>query len=142
MNGVAIRQSQSVTIAILDNATYDGNRTFFLDLSNPTGGATISTYPIGNVDLYDDEPPPNVSIDDIRLFEGDSGTKDATFTITITITGVTRTIDIRILWDTNDFSAVAGSDYESSGGTFFFTPADTQKTISVPILGDARRAPS
>jgi hypothetical protein len=126
--------SKSVTIAILDNATYDGNRTFFLGLSNATGGATITTYPVGDVDLYDDEPPPNVSIDDIRVTEGNSGTTNAEFTITIT--GVTRSIDIRILWDTNSYSAEEDSDFQSSGGTFWFTPADTQKTISVPVFGD------
>lgn len=123
-----------VTIAIIDDATYDGNTTFFLDLSNPTGGATIATDPIGEVDLYDDEPPPSVSIGDISLYEGDSGTTGAQFTITMT--GVARTIDIRIFWETNDYSANAGSDYTSSGGTFTFTPADSQKTFTVPVLGD------
>lgn len=123
-----------VTIGIIDNGTYDGNREFFLDLSNPTGGAAIATYPIGDVDLYDDEPPPSVSIDDIRLYEGDSGTRNADFTITMT--GVIRTINVKILWETNDYSAVAGSDYASGGGTFTFTPADTQKTVSIPIYGD------
>jgi hypothetical protein len=126
--------TKSVTIAILDNSTYDGNREFFLALSNATGGATIASYPVGEVDLFDDEPTPTVSIDDIRLYEGNSGTKSAGFTITIT--GVTRSIDIRILWTTNDSSAQAGSDYDSSGGTFFFTPADSRKTISVPVYGD------
>jgi hypothetical protein len=123
-----------VTIAILDNSTYDGNRTFFLDLSNPTGGATLATYPLGDVDLYDDEPPPSASIDDIRLYEGDSGTRNADFTISLT--GVTRTINIKIFWSTNDYSATEGSDYASGGGTFDFTPADTQKTVSIPIFGD------
>jgi hypothetical protein len=126
--------SKFVTIAILDNSTYDGNRTFFLGLSNATGGGTITTYPVGDVDLYDDEPPPNVSINDIRVTEGNSGTTNAEFTISIT--GVTRSIDIRILWVTNSYSAEEGSDFQSSGGTFWFTPADTQKTISVPVFGD------
>jgi hypothetical protein len=126
--------SKFVTIALIDNSTYDGNRKFFLSLSNPTGGATIATYPVGDVDLYDDELPPNVSINDIRVTEGNSGTANADFTITIT--GVTRSIDIKILWKTNSYSADAGSDFESSGGTFIFTPADTQKTISVPVYGD------
>jgi hypothetical protein len=126
--------SKSVTIAIIDNSTYDGNREFFLALSNPTGGATINTYPVGEVDLLDDEPPPNVSINDIRVTEGNSGTTNAEFTITVT--GVTRSIDIKILWKTNDYSATAGSDFQSSGGTFVFTPADTEKVISVPVYGD------
>jgi Calx-beta domain len=126
--------SRSVTIPILDNATYDGNRTFFLDLSHPTGGATLGTSPSGDVDLFDDEPPPDVSIGDVRVIEGDSGSANADFTISIS--GAPRSIDVRIFWDTNDFSATAGSDFASSGGSFFFTPADTQKTVSVPVHGD------
>ena len=130
-------RTKSVTIALIDNGTYDGNREFLLDLTNPTGGATIATYPVGTVDVYDDELPPRVSIDDIRVTEGNSGTTNAEFTISIT--SVQRSIDIRILWYTNSQAAVEGSDFQSSGGTFWFTPADTQKTISIPVFGDTAR---
>jgi len=124
---------KSLSIPLIDdNASGSGATTFNVTLSNATGGATIGTS-TASVTIYESDPPPVVSINDIRVPEGDSGTTNATFTLTIS---GARLNNIVVNWFTGAYTASPGSDYVSSSGTVTFTPSDTQKTISVPIIGD------
>ncbi len=77
----------------------------------------------------------SVSINDISLTEGDSGTKLATFTISRT--GGTAAFDVS--YATVDGDAKAGSDYLASSGTLHFAAGETAKSISVGIKGDLSR---
>ena len=67
------------------------------------------------------------------MVEGDTGTKAAVFTVTLTpASSQTVTVD----YATADQSAQAGTDYTSTQGTLTFAPGDTTKAITVPVLGD------
>jgi hypothetical protein len=75
-----------------------------------------------------------ITIDDVALNEGDSGTTDALFTVTLSETSADT---VRVLFATADSSAtVAGGDYVAVTDTLVFEPGDTLKTIAVPVVGD------
>jgi Calx-beta domain/IPT/TIG domain len=126
--------TKDISIPIIDNNTWDGGTSYFnLTLSNATGGASISNA-LAYVYIYDNEPQPVVSIADVNVPEGNSGTSNANFTATIS---GARSVNAVVNWYTSSNTATPGVDYVSNSGTLTFTPADTQKTFSVGINGDA-----
>ncbi|MFM9941140.1 MAG: ExeM/NucH family extracellular endonuclease [Hyphomicrobiaceae bacterium] len=74
-----------------------------------------------------------VSIGDVTITEGDSGTSIATFTVTRS----DNTGAFTLTYATADGSATAGSDYVSATGTLTFTAGGPlTQTVSVTINGD------
>ena len=77
---------------------------------------------------------PDLAINDMTVSEGDSGTTDAVFTVTLSATGgQTVTVD----YATMDNTATAGSDYVAVPTTMLtFPPGTTVQTFTVVITGD------
>ena len=80
-------------------------------------------------------PPiqPEISIDDVTMAEGNSGTK--LFQFTVTRTGVI-TGDSFVEYETLDNTAVAPSDYSFDQDILAFAPDETTKTVSISVNGD------
>ncbi|MDJ0717271.1 MAG: glycosyl hydrolase family 18 protein [Prochloraceae cyanobacterium] len=93
-----------------------------------SGGGTDPTTP--------NQPPlPTLSIDDVTITEGDSGTKTAEFKVTLS---AASTEPITVKYATNNGTATAGSDYTANSGTLTFNPGATSQTIGVAIKGDTQ----
>src|SRR5262249_54848552 len=77
---------------------------------------------------------PTLTIGDVRIDEGDSGTTTATFTVALTPASASQvTVQVR----TQDGSATAGSDYVAlPPTTLTFAPGETSKQVNVTINGD------
>ena len=81
----------------------------------------------------------SVSINDVTISEGNSGTKAATFTVTRS--GGTAAFDVNFA--TSDGTAtVADSDYVAASNTLHFGANENTKTISVTINGDTTVEPN
>lgn len=80
--------------------------------------------------------PPTLSIDDVTVTEGDSGTTNATFTVTLSKSSA-ETVTVKYATADNG-SATAGSDYvDEENGTLTFTSGEPlTQTISVAVKGD------
>ncbi len=123
-----------------------------------TGGFRIATgcgggaWPnfVGNVDnllvslsaantRYDYEPLPRITIDDVTHAEGDSGTTDYTFTVTMSAASdQIVTVD----YSTGDVSATQPSDYtQLTTTTLTFNPGETSKQVTVSVNGDTTVEP-
>jgi chitinase len=77
--------------------------------------------------------PPSISVADVTLSEGDSGTKNAVFTVTLSAASASA---VTVSYATRNGTAAAGSDYTAASGTLNFAAGQTSKTVSVPVLGD------
>ena len=77
----------------------------------------------------------SVSINDVTISEGNSGTKVATFTITRS--GGTAAFDVNYA-TANATATVADSDYVAASNTLHFGANENTKTISVTINGDTK----
>ncbi|RDJ39194.1 MAG: HYR domain-containing protein [Crenarchaeota archaeon] len=87
-----------------------------------TGSGTVQNNPCA------------ATITDVSQLEGDSGSSDFIFTVTINDTSI---IPIDILFETADDSAtVANNDYASNSGTITINPGETTATIPVTVNGD------
>lgn len=77
---------------------------------------------------------PFFTISNSSMIEGDSGTKQIVFDVTLSVPS-SQTITVN--YSTQDNTAISGSDYTSTSGTLTFAPNQTIKNISVSILSDA-----
>ncbi len=75
-----------------------------------------------------------ISIGDATVTEGNSGTVNLTFTVTLSgASGNTVTVNFA----TSNGTATAGSDYTQNNGTITFAPGETSKTITIAVTGDS-----
>jgi titin len=74
-----------------------------------------------------------ITINDVAVIEGNSGTTTATFTVTAS---PTPTVVATVQYATASSSATAPADYLSTSGTLTFNPGETSKTIAVTVNGD------
>jgi len=129
--------TKSFGIPIKDDGIYEGNEAFTVTISGATNGTSIGTPSTETITIIDDEKPPTMSIADASLFEGNSGTSDMLFTVTLTgATALPVSVKYSTVASTLSTSATPGVDFQVAGGTLTFNPGELQKTIAVPIFGD------
>jgi len=126
--------SATVTVNISGDTDVETNEAFTLTLSNPAG-ATLGTAAATGTINNDDSAPvlPTISISDASVTEGNSGTANLNFTVTLS---ALANGNVSVFFATSDGSATAGSDYIASTGTLTIAAASTSATISVSITGD------
>ncbi|MBW4543591.1 MAG: glycoside hydrolase family 9 protein [Symplocastrum torsivum CPER-KK1] len=88
----------------------------------------LNGQPLGTPGLL-----PTLSINDVTVTEGDSGTTNAVFTVNLSAAS-TQTVSVN--YATANGTATAGSDYTATSNTLSFAPGQTSQTISLPIVGN------
>ncbi len=121
---------QTVSVPVKGDTLGEGDETFTVDLSNAQGTAISDGQGIGTI--IDDDPA--LSIDDTTVTEGDLGTTDATFTITLAHPAPNQTVTVD--YATHDATATAPDDYEAKSGTLTFDPGQTEQTVTIQVKGD------
>ncbi len=83
----------------------------------------------------DDTPAvvPDVTLSSTSVSEGNSGTTNLDFTVTLS---EATTASISVAYVTSDDSATAGQDYTATTGTLTVAANTTSAIISVPVTGD------
>jgi glucose/arabinose dehydrogenase len=132
--------STTVNVSVNGDTTFEGNEFFFVNLTSPTN-ATISDSQATGIINNDDAQPPaiTISINDVAVSEGASGTSVAGFTVSLSgASSQTVTVNYATANDT----ATAGSDYSANSGTVTFDPGQTSKPVSVSVNGDTTFEPN
>ena len=123
-----------VRTPITDDLLHENTETFTLTATR-TVGITTNASALGTGTIIDNDGPPTLSINDVRVNEG-AGT--ATFTVTLSAaSGLPITVDYSM---TN--GTAGAQDYTAMSGTLIFAPGETTKTIAVPILEDKLDEPN
>jgi predicted outer membrane repeat protein len=86
-----------------------------------------------SVDIGAFEFSPSLVVNDPSTTEGNSGTKNLTFTVSLTAP-VSQTVTVN--YATSNGTALAGSDYTPTSGILSFTPGEISKTVNVSMIGD------
>ncbi|TDO15140.1 aryl-phospho-beta-D-glucosidase BglC (GH1 family) [Mycobacterium sp. BK086] len=124
--------SQTVTVKVTGDTGVESNETFTVALSNPSG-ATISRGTATGTITNDDVAAPSILITDATVAEGNSGSSNATFTVTLSSASTTP---VTVGYSTANGTATAGADYTSTTGTLTFNPGVTSQTVTVKVTGD------
>ena len=120
-----------VPIPILNNGTNQGSRNFRVTLSNPTGGAGLSTPTTTTVTIQDNDPGVGFEFGTYTSARGPAGD----FPVTV-LRGTDSALGPFTMDDaTSNGTAQAGMDYEAVTNTLTFQENETVKSISIHILG-------
>ena len=130
--------TQSVTVTGVDDSIYDGNKTWNVVLdpsSADTGYNALSNVNVA-MTTTDDEAAPTFSINSPSVTEGDSGSVNLTFTVTLSAASA---LQHKVNYaDAGTGTATSGTDYTAlaASSTLTFAAGETSKTITVPVTGD------
>lgn len=125
--------SKEVSVEVVRDDLNEADETFSVELSNP-GNATIAGASGVATIVDDDAVAATLSIADVNVTEGNTGTTTASFTVTKAgPSGQVATVG----YATSDGSAKAGSDHVQKSGVLSFAPGETTKSIVVDVKGDA-----
>jgi hypothetical protein len=124
----------TITINPVNDATDELNETVILTLA--AGAYNIAGSPSNTATItIADNDGPTISINDVSVTEGDSGTTNAVFSVALSAASPQI---ITVNYATTNGTASAGTDYLATSGTLTF-PANstTPQTIAVAVNGDS-----
>jgi hypothetical protein len=126
------QSSKTITVPILGDLLQEGNETFTVELTS-VANANV-TKATGTGTIIDNEIPlVGASISDATVTEGNSGSVNAEFTVTL---AEASEIEVTVDFTTEDGTALGAIDYASQNGSLVFAPGETSKTITVTVFGD------
>ena len=128
--------SQIITVPLIGDTLDEFDEHFKVILAHPLNANIDKVQGLGTI--LDNDPPPEVSINDVAVVEGDSGTTSANFTVTLS--GPSGK-PISLQYGTSDGSAASGADYISQSGTIMIPAGSLSASIAIQINGDTTPEP-
>ena len=122
-----------VNVSVIGDTVVEGNETFTVNLSNPSGASISDAQGVGTISNDDSA---SVSIADVTVVEGSSGTTNASFTVTLA-GAVQGGFSVPV--SSSNGSATAPSDYAAiAGGSVvsFTGSVNESRTVTVAVVGD------
>jgi ELWxxDGT repeat protein len=126
----AATRTRTFTVTVNGDLIDEPAEHFLVRLSNSTGPVILDGEAVGTIN---DNDTASVTVNNVMVPEGDSGTTDAVFTVTAS-TAYYR--DFTVNWSTVAGTATEGDDYTASSGTLTFPAGTTTQTVSVLVIGD------
>ena len=122
--------TKTVSVQVRQDDLVEGNERLQVQLSNATNATIIDGTGTGTITNDDVR---SFSINDVTVTEGDTGTVNAAFTVTLSQSSPgTVTLSAATAPD----SATSGSDYTTTSQLLTFASGVTQQTFTVPVAGD------
>jgi len=126
---------KNLSFSVKGDTKPEPDERFSISLKNPQNAALSDAANSAQVTLKnDDDAPLEISIRDggISLDEGNT---DGKATVTVVLSQASGQ-PVSVKYTTQVGTALEDVDYSKTSGTLNFAPAETSKTISVPIRGD------
>ena len=123
--------SQALNVTVNGDTTFEPDESFNVNLSAVTNASIADAQGVGTI--TNDDLQPAISIADVSVNEGNSGTTSAGFIVSLSNPS-SQTITVNFATANN--TAIAGTHYVSTSGTLTFTPELTTQTVNVQVNGD------
>ena len=131
--------TKTVTVPVTGDTVVEPNETFYLSLATPTGATILDGQGTGTITNDDTAAASSLSIGNATVTEGNSGSTNAVFTVTLA-PAASQTVTVN--YATANGTATAGSDYTATSGALTFTAGQTSKTVTVAVQGDTAVEPN
>ncbi len=125
-----------IVVPILNEGLVEGTKTFRVGLSNPSGGAVLGTPTNATVSITDNDTGLQFEFGSYSVAE------DAGAVLIGVARGDDSNFSVSVDFATSDGSATNGVAYTATNGTLTFSPGETVKLITIPILNDGVKAGS
>jgi len=123
--------SQTVNVPVLGDGDDEPDETFSLNLSSAANADLVDSQGVGTI--LDDDGLSSLTIGDVQVTEGNTGSVTAEFSVNLSPASVdTVSVDFASLAGT----AASGVDFTPLNGTLTFTPGQITQVISVNVTGD------
>ncbi|AKF09887.1 Alkaline phosphatase [Sandaracinus amylolyticus] len=129
--------SRTVSVTVRGDTRFEPDEAMVVNLSAPTGATLADAQ--GSVVIENDDVRPTLSVANASVAEGNSGTTNLTFAVTLS---APTSETVTVAYATTNGTATAGSDYDARSGTLTFTPGATSRNITVPVRGDLEHEPN
>ncbi|RLE17513.1 MAG: hypothetical protein DRJ65_22665, partial [Acidobacteria bacterium] len=128
-SGTASSTAQVIQVDLIGDALDEADEDFFVELTNPMG-AVLMPPTVHTVTILDDDPPPELSAEDIEVDEG-----VGLAVVHLELSAPTA-FEVTVAYGTVDGSAAAPDDFIHVGGTALIPPSDTLFFVEIPIEDD------
>jgi hypothetical protein len=123
--------SKTVSVDVKGEGFNEIDEVFHVQLSNPSNATVADAN--GDGTITNDDPVPTIDVSDEAITEGDAGTADVTFTVTLSAASGRN---VKVDYATADGTAVQPDDYAATSGQLTFSPGETTQTVTVPVKGE------
>jgi uncharacterized repeat protein (TIGR01451 family) len=124
--------STTVSVPVIGDTIHEATpERFQLNVSAVSHATLLNGDGIGNIN--DQDEPPTISIADAMVNEGNSGTTNATFTVSLS---AANGRDTTVHYATADGTATQPGDYTATSGDVTIPEGQTSKAVTVPVKGD------
>lgn len=126
-----------VSVTINGDLLSEADELFYVNLSGAQNASINDDLASGTV--LSDDALPLITIDDVALLEGDAGTTNALFTVSLSASSGQ---DITVDWTTSNGTATSVQDFTALNGVLLFQAGTVTRTISIPVKGDTTDEPN
>jgi hypothetical protein len=147
LNFDAGADNATLTFQLKGELVHEDDETLIATLANPTGidgsGGELADSP-QTLTLQNDDDAPAWSVNGSQLIEGDTGTFNIAFAVTL-LGATEKTVSVN--YATENGSATSGSDFQAASGTVTFNSgwdeelgtylSSRSEAILVPVVGDS-----
>ena len=127
--------TKTITVPVVGDTVPERDEYFQVVLSAPDRRPLLRGT--GLVYIRNDDP--GVSVTGGTAHEPDSGTTPLVFRVTL---DPVTSVPVTVHYQTQDDTAIAGSDYLPAAGTLTFAPGEASKDVVVDVMGDTLSEPT
>ena len=120
-----------MSVAVNADLLDEEDENFTINLSGAVDATITDAQGLGSI--TDNDPLPALSVNDVTVTEGNAGTTNASFTVTL---GAASARTVTVDYATADGSATSPADYAAASGPLTFAPGQTTRTVTVLVNGD------
>jgi uncharacterized repeat protein (TIGR01451 family) len=131
--------NEIISIGVRGDISYETNEIFYVNLSGPQNAVLADNQ--GSCTIFNDDAAPQISITDVSLVEGNSGTNNAVFRVWLSSP---NGLPVVVRYATGNGTARAGSDFVGRNGTITFSPGTPflTQSVTIQVRGDALAEPN
>jgi predicted outer membrane repeat protein len=126
----------SVPISLVGDALDESDESFVFNLSSAQNATLADAQGLVTID---DDDGPTLTVSTPSVLEGNAGTTQAGFTLSLSATSVQP---VTVAYVTVDGTASVGQDYQLTSGTVTFPSGTTGQSVNVPVIGDVLDEPN